>query len=75
MQTIYIKFLTPEDRVRGFYELATRSRIDSLPGEVYQVQLDALPALDDQHIGYRRATDSEVKNAHDQVRNSSPSLP
>lgn len=60
MQTIYIKFLTPEDRVRGFYELATRARIGSLPGGVYQVPLDALPKLDDQHIGYRRATDPEI---------------
>lgn len=62
MQTIYIKFLTPDDRVRGFYELATRSQIGSLPGEMYQVQLDALHMLDDQHIAYRRATDLEVKD-------------
>jgi hypothetical protein len=75
VQTIYIKFLTHEDRVRGFYELATRSRIGSLPGQVYQVALDALSLLDDQHIGYRRATDAEVKDAHDQVRNSAPSVP
>jgi len=26
MQTIFIRFLTHEDRVRGFYELATRAR-------------------------------------------------
>ncbi|HXG13463.1 MAG TPA: hypothetical protein VNK04_27135 [Gemmataceae bacterium] len=69
MHTIYIKFLTQEERVRGFYELATRSQISSLPGEVYQVPLAALKVLEDQHIGYRRATDAEVKDAHDQVRN------
>lgn len=67
MQTGYIKFLTPDDRVRGFYQLATRARIGSLPGEIYQVPLDALTELDGQHIGYRRATDSEVKDARDQV--------
>jgi hypothetical protein len=39
MQSIYIRFSTPEDRVRGFYELATRSRVGSFPGEVYQVPL------------------------------------
>jgi hypothetical protein len=63
MQTIYIKFLTQDDRVRGFYELATRSRIASLPGEVYQVPLDALQLLEDQHIGHRRATDEEKNHA------------
>jgi gamma-glutamylcyclotransferase (GGCT)/AIG2-like uncharacterized protein YtfP len=74
MQTIFIKFSTEEDRVRGFYELAKRSRIGSLPGEVYQVPLEALKLLDELHVGYRRATDAEVKTAHDQVRNPSPSV-
>jgi hypothetical protein len=74
MQTIFIKFPTQQDRVRGFYELATRSRIHSFPGEVYQVPLDALRLLDDQQIGYRRATDAEVEAAHDQVRNPSPAV-
>lgn len=61
MQTIYIKFLTQEDRVRGFYQMATRSRITSYPGEIYQVPLESLKMLEDQHIGYRRATDEELK--------------
>jgi hypothetical protein len=74
MQTVFIKFPTQQDRIRGFYELATRSRISSFPGEVYQVPLDALRLLDDQQIGYRRATDAEVKAAHDQVRNPSPAV-
>jgi hypothetical protein len=30
--------------------------------------------LDDQHIAYRRATDAEVKAAHDQVRNPTPAV-
>ena len=74
MQTVFIKFTSQDDRVRGFYELATRARVGSLPGEVYQVPLDALRVLDDQHIGYRRATDDEVKAAHDQVRNPTPAV-
>ena len=74
MQTVFIKFLTHEDRVRGFYELATRARIGSFPGEVYQVPLSGLCQLDDQRIGYRRATDAEVKAAHAQVRNPTPAL-
>lgn len=65
MQTLYIKFLTQDDRVRGFYELATRSRIGSLPGEIYQVPLEALKLLEDQHIGYRRATDGKETGSHE----------
>jgi len=63
MQSTFIRFLTQDDRVRGSYELATRARCSSLPGEIYQVPLDALRLLDDQHIAYRRATDAEVANA------------
>jgi hypothetical protein len=74
MQTIFIRFLTQEDRVRGFYELATRARVSSLPGEMYQVPIEALRLLEDQHIAYRRATDAEVKEAHDQVRNPAPAV-
>lgn len=74
MQTVYIRFSTQEDRVRGFYELATRAHISSLPGEVYQVPIEALRLLDDQHVAYRRATDAEVKAAHDQVRNPAAAI-
>jgi hypothetical protein len=65
MQTVFIRFATPEDRVRGFYELATRSRVGGFPGEVYQVPLDAFRLLDDQRVAYRRATDAEVNADHD----------
>src|SRR5205809_3935527 len=74
MQAVFIRFLSQEDRVRGFYELATRARISSLPGEVYQIPIDALGLLEAQHISYRRATDVEVKAAHDQVRNPAPAV-
>ena len=74
MQTVFIRFLTPDDRVHGFYELATRARVGSLPGETYQVPIEALRILDDQRIAYRRATDDEVKTAHDQVRNPTPAV-
>ena len=74
MQSIFIRFVTPEDRARGFYELATRARISSLPGELYQVSIDALRLLEDQHIAYRRATDAEVKEAQDQIRNPAPAV-
>ena len=74
MQTAFISFLTEDDRVRGFHELATRARIGSFPGRIYQVPMEALQLLDDQHISYRRATDEEVKAAHDQVRNPAPAI-
>ena len=74
MHTLFIKFLTQEDRVRGFYELATKARIGSFPGEIYQVPIEGLKLLDNQQIAYRRATDVEVKAAHDQVRNPAPAV-
>ncbi len=74
MQTVFIRFLTQDDRVRGFYELATRARIGSFPGQIYQVPIDALRILEDQQIAYRRATDDEVRSAHDQVRNPTPAV-
>jgi hypothetical protein len=74
MQSIFIRFVTEEDRARGFATLAKRSRISSLPGQVYQVPIDSLGLLESDHINYRRATDDEVKAANDQVRNSAASV-
>ena len=75
MQTIHVRFTSEEDRVRGFYLLATRARISTLPERTYQVPIEALKLLDDAHVSYRRATDAEVKEAHDQVRNPAPTVP
>ncbi len=55
-------------------KLATRARISCLPGGMYQVPIEALRLLEAQHIAYRRATDAEVKVAHDQVRNPTPAV-
>ena len=74
MQTVYIKFLNDAARAKGFFELAKRSRIGSLPGQVYQVPLEALNLLEETQIDYRRATDAEVKEAHDQIRNPSAAV-
>ncbi len=73
MQTVFIVLLD-SDRARGFYELATRARISSFPGGIYQVPMEALSLLDQRQISYRRATDEEVKAAHDQVRNPAPAI-
>ena len=69
MQSIFVRFVTEEDRVRGFATLAKRARISSLPGQVYQIPIEGLQLLDSEHINYRRATDAEVQAANDQVRN------
>ncbi len=74
MQTVFIKFSSQDDRVRGFYVLATKARIASFPDEIYQVPVEAIQLLDNQQIAYRRATDREVKAAHDQVRNPAPAV-
>jgi hypothetical protein len=64
MQTEFIKFATHDDRVRGFYELATRARVGSFPNEIYQVPVEALELLDNQQIAYSRASDAEVNHRH-----------
>ena len=74
MQTIYIKFLNEADRATCFLEVAKRARISSLPGQIYQVPITATTILDDIHVDYRRATDAEVRDAHDQIRNSSAAV-
>ena len=74
MQSVFVRFVTEEDRARGFATMAKRSRVSSLPGQVYQVPIDGLVLLESEHINYRRATDDEVKAANDQVQNSAASV-
>ena len=74
MQSIFIRFVTEEDRVRGFATLARRSQISSLPGQVYQIPMEGIGILESDHIDYRRATDAEVKAANDKIRNPAAPL-
>jgi hypothetical protein len=67
MQTVYIKFLDERGRTEGFYELATRARVSSLPGRIYQIPFKALELLQQKGIEFRRATDEEIKLANDQI--------
>ena len=69
MQTVFIRFVTDDDRARAFTTLAKQGRISSLPGQVYQVPIEGLQLLEAAHIKYRRAMDAEVKAANDQIRN------
>ena len=68
MQLAYIKFNSRQDQVRGFYELATKAQVTSLPGRVYAVPWKALSLLDEENISYRRATDAEVPLKHSSTR-------
>ncbi len=68
MQLAYIKFNSREDQIRGFYELATKAQVTSLPGGVYAVPWQSLSLLDEQKISYRRATDAEVPLKHGAIR-------
>ena len=72
MNIIYIKFQSKEDQVKGYYELAMKHKVLSLPNEVYGVTLPGLQFLEELHISYRRATDDEVTTSHGQIRNPSP---
>ena len=69
MNAACVKFSSREDQVRGFYELATRARVTSLPGGIYSIPASALALLDSEGIAYQRATESEVEEANGQIRN------
>lgn len=69
MNTVYIKFNSREHQIRGYYELATKAKVSSLPDGIYIVPIKALSILDGQHISYRRATDEEVERSYAQTRN------
>jgi len=49
-QMASMKFTSREDQVRGFYALATKAQVTSVPGGVYAVPGQALALLDEQHI-------------------------
>jgi hypothetical protein len=74
MQTVFIKFLNRDEQIRGYYKLAMRARVSSLPHDLYQVPIEALKLLDADCIAYRRATDDEVRAAHVQVRDPSAAV-
>jgi hypothetical protein len=68
MSTVFIRFVTDDDRTRGFATLAKQGRVSSLPGQIFQVPTEGLQLLESAHVRYRRATDAEVKAASGQFR-------
>ncbi|MDE3259198.1 MAG: hypothetical protein OYM47_15310 [Gemmatimonadota bacterium] len=75
MNTVYIKFNSRKHQVNGYYELATRATVTSLPDGVYIVPVQALSILDDQKISYRQASEDEVEMSHAQIRNPAAGVP
>ena len=75
MLTSHIKFNTRQDQIDGFYELATRAQVTSLPGGVYAVPTKALALLDERNISYRRASDAEVSRHHGSIRDTAAAVP
>lgn len=69
MHTAYIKFDDRENEVKGYYELATKAKVSSIPDGIYIVPVQALSILNEQYISYRRVTDEEVEHAYAQIRN------
>lgn len=61
MQTLLIRASTPEEPVRGCCDSATRSHLNRLPDETYQLHMHTLRLHDDQHIAYRCATDDKLQ--------------
>jgi hypothetical protein len=68
MSTVFIRFVTDDDRTRGFATLAKQGRLSSLPGQIFQVPSEGLQLLESAHVRYRRATEAEVKAASGQFR-------
>jgi hypothetical protein len=49
---VRIRFKTKEDRIKGFYELATKGSGRSLPNGIFEIADQFLRILDDANIAY-----------------------
>jgi len=49
---VRIKFKTKKDRIKGFYELATKGKGRSLPNGIFEIADQYLQILDDANIAY-----------------------
>ncbi len=68
---VRIKFKSRQDQVNGFYELATKARIRSLPNEVFEISDRHLRILDDAAIAYEIVQRQERPNDEaEALRNS-----
>jgi len=49
---VRIKFKTKQDQINGFYELATKGRVRSLRGDIFEIADHYLEILNDARIDY-----------------------
>ena len=49
---VEIKFKTKADRIKGFYELATKGSGRSLPNGIFEIADQYLRILDDANVAY-----------------------
>ena len=49
---VKIKFKTKEDRIKGFYELATKGMVRSLPNSIFEIADQYLRMLDEANVAY-----------------------
>ncbi|MEO7719190.1 MAG: hypothetical protein ABIY70_23575 [Capsulimonas sp.] len=64
VRNAYIKFLSNEDSVLGFYELVTHSQVTRLSNDIYCVPWSSLAILDSRQVEYSFATEEDLTNAH-----------
>jgi hypothetical protein len=68
---VRIKFKTKQDQVNGFYELATKGRVRSLPDDFFEIADRYLKILDEAGIAYEIVqTEVGQINEAEAVRNS-----
>ncbi len=68
---VRIKFKTKRDQVKGFYQLATKGRVRSLPDDIFEIASRYLKILDDAGIAYKVVkVDKGRVNEAEAIRNS-----
>ena len=50
---VRIKFKSKKDRIKGFYELATKGKGRSLPNGIFEIAGQYLQLLDDANVDYK----------------------
>lgn len=57
---VRIRFKTKNDRIKGFYELATKGRGRSLPNGIFEIADQYLKILDNAKVAYEIISRKEI---------------
>jgi hypothetical protein len=68
MSRVYIRFQSKDDEVKGYYALATQTRVDSLPGEIFSISDADLYILEDEQAKYTLVPHEDVSAAYQKLR-------